>query len=687
MMLRFESLATGSIGMNRNRMPSRRCSGAFRRRFVPGIDLMEDRTLLSTLTVMNNNDSGLGSLRATIAAATSGATINFSSKLMGETITLTSGPLTLGVNLNNDGLGADKLTVCGGGTEGVFVVSAGVTATIDNLTIANGLAVQGAGIDNFGNMTVINCNLSGNQAIGGSGAATTPDAANGGAIMNEVGATLTLRQSSLADNVAAASPGNDSFGGALVNLGAATITGCVFQGNEATGGGSSSFFDGSTGGAIESFGFPPSQLYGSTLNVSNSTFVDNEAVAASGTDYGVGGAIDLEFGVIATITGSSFAGNVSTGGAGCDANGGAINTEGCTLTLNNSSFTGNHAIAGTFNGSFGGEGSGAYGGAVLEDVAGTTVIATNCTLTDNKAIGGSGASTSAQFAGQAGGGAIIDSGGLLSLTVCTATIGNQAIGGSGANSVTSSAGIGYGGGIAFLGGSTGTVINSALVDNVSQGGFGTAGGGGGEGGGIEDSGSTLLEPSVLTMTNSTLAGNQALGGAGGIGVAGGGASGGGLDISFDSAATVTGTMFVSNLAQGGRGGAGASGGGGLGGGISVANASFADIPDTSSLSLGGSLLIGNVAQGGTGGARANGGTGFGGGVFIGSDGTAAIDQIVVTANLALGGLAAYGGSGGQGIGGGLYIATGGSVTLKKSLVIGNWASTSNNDIFGTVTYL
>ena len=188
--------------------------GAFKRRFLPRIDLMEDRTLLSTLTVANNADSGTGSLRAAIAAAGSGDTINFSSKLKGETITLTSGPLALGVNLTVNGLGANKLTVSGGGTEGVFVVSAGVTATIDKLTIANGLAVQGAGIDNFGTLTVSQCTLSGNTAVGGSGDSTTPDAANGGGIANEVGASLTLNQDLLAYNVAAAGPGNDSFGGA-----------------------------------------------------------------------------------------------------------------------------------------------------------------------------------------------------------------------------------------------------------------------------------------------------------------------------------------------------------------------------------------------------------------------------------------------------------------------------------------
>ena len=55
-----------------------------RRRFLPRVDLMEDRTLLSTLTVTNNNDSGKGSLRFEIAAAASGDTINFSSKLKGR---------------------------------------------------------------------------------------------------------------------------------------------------------------------------------------------------------------------------------------------------------------------------------------------------------------------------------------------------------------------------------------------------------------------------------------------------------------------------------------------------------------------------------------------------------------------------------------------------------------------------
>ena len=202
--------------------------------------------------------------------------------------------------------------------------------TLSGLTIADGQAVQGVGIDNFGDLTVKNCTLLDNEAVGGSGTATTPDAANGGGIANEVGASLTLTQSLLTSNVAAASPGNDSFGGALLNLGSATVAHSTFTGNQATGGGSSSVFDGSVGGAIESYGLPPSQAYNSTLSVSNCTLTGNQAIGGSGSVFGTGGAIDLESGVVATIANSSFTSNLATGGAGSVSNGGAINANGCT---------------------------------------------------------------------------------------------------------------------------------------------------------------------------------------------------------------------------------------------------------------------------------------------------------------------------------------------------------------------
>ena len=296
----------------------------------PQLEPMEHRTLLSTLTVMNNHDSGSGSLRAAIAVATSGDTINFSSKLKGETITLTSGPLTLGVNLTIDGLGANKLTVSGGGTEGVFVVSAGVTATIDNLTIASGLAVQGAGIDNFGSLTVSQCALTGNTAVGGSGDSTTPGAANGGGIANEVGASLTLTQSLLTNNVAAASPGDDSFAGGLLNLGSATID--VLQLHRQPG-----HRRRQLGLLLTAVRGGPSRVSDSrrancTARRSRSPTARSPAIRLSAPSVRMAAPPAPSIWSSAWSRRSvncQFTGNVATGATGCIAKGGAINTEGC----------------------------------------------------------------------------------------------------------------------------------------------------------------------------------------------------------------------------------------------------------------------------------------------------------------------------------------------------------------------
>jgi hypothetical protein len=69
------------------------------RRFRPQLEALEDRWLPSTLTVLNNYDSGTGSLRAEIAAANLGDTINFAPSLNGQTINLTSGQLVINKNL------------------------------------------------------------------------------------------------------------------------------------------------------------------------------------------------------------------------------------------------------------------------------------------------------------------------------------------------------------------------------------------------------------------------------------------------------------------------------------------------------------------------------------------------------------------------------------------------------------
>src|SRR5262249_9706397 len=119
----------------------RRCAHGSRRRRLacrPTIAALEDRRLLSTLTVLNNSDSGPGSLRAEIAAAQSGDTIRFAGKLAGQTITLTGGELVLDKSLDIEGIGAGRLTVSGNHASRVFDIRGGATVTIAGLTIADG---------------------------------------------------------------------------------------------------------------------------------------------------------------------------------------------------------------------------------------------------------------------------------------------------------------------------------------------------------------------------------------------------------------------------------------------------------------------------------------------------------------------------------------------------------------------
>ena len=81
--------------------------------------------------VLNNNDSGAGSLRQTIVAAGSGDTILFTNTVSG-TIMLTSGGLAIAKNLTIQGPGANVLTVDANDSSRVFNVSAGTF----NVTVA-----------------------------------------------------------------------------------------------------------------------------------------------------------------------------------------------------------------------------------------------------------------------------------------------------------------------------------------------------------------------------------------------------------------------------------------------------------------------------------------------------------------------------------------------------------------------
>src|SRR5262245_61469390 len=183
------------------RQQARRTPASPTRRFLPQIEVLEQRTVPSIWTVTSPADSGDGSLRAMIAAAQDGDQIVFDHSLQGQTITLTSGQLALTKSLDIEGLGADHLAISGNHASRIFAISGGVTVTIAGLTMTGGRAVGaigGGAISNEGStLTLAHDVFSHNQAIG-----TTALQSAGGAVFARLHGTLIVVDSWFADNQA-----------------------------------------------------------------------------------------------------------------------------------------------------------------------------------------------------------------------------------------------------------------------------------------------------------------------------------------------------------------------------------------------------------------------------------------------------------------------------------------------------
>jgi hypothetical protein len=169
----------------------------------PQLEILEARDVPSTLTVTTSQDGPVGSLRDEIAVAQPGDTIVFSPSLDNQTVMLTQGQLVINKNLTIQGDGHDAI---GGGGSRVFEVDGATT----NFTLSGVTIVRGSGY-----------------------ASSNPVASSqydrlGGAILN-IG-TMTVSGCALFNNSALE-------GGAIYNFGTMTLTGCSVVYNSANYGG------------------------------------------------------------------------------------------------------------------------------------------------------------------------------------------------------------------------------------------------------------------------------------------------------------------------------------------------------------------------------------------------------------------------------------------------------------------
>jgi predicted outer membrane repeat protein len=292
-------------------------------RFRPRLEALQDRWLLSTLTVTNNLDSGAGSLRADIAAAHSGDTIVFAPNLNGQTITLTSSELSITKGLTIQGPGAGQLTVSGHNFYRVFEVNASQPVVLSGLTMTGGNTFGGA-IFNHTVLAVRGCNITGNAQYGGgiynagSATLTVSGCSLNGASASDYGGgiynfgTLTVSQSTLARDTA------DIFGGGIYNRGTLTVSASTLSSNSAFGGG---------GGGI----YSTDRSIGLTT-LTNCTFSGNSAYRGQGGGLFVGRS--------ATVTNCTFSLNSAVQGEG---GGIYVNGPSGILNLTNTIVAGNTA--------------------------------------------------------------------------------------------------------------------------------------------------------------------------------------------------------------------------------------------------------------------------------------------------------------------------------------------------------
>jgi hypothetical protein len=325
------------------------------RRYRPGLEMLEDRCLLSTLTVINNNDSGTGSLRAQIAAASAGDTITFASGGLtgGQTITLTSGSLVPTVNVTITDAGAPAVSIVSA-TSRIFDFPLSSPSTLTAVTIQdltlNGTANDGttggaihiATISAF-SLTIDSCNITGTLA--GAGAATRGGAVSvtglndslsvtncaiGGTVStvntvsnNDAGAlyvatnqTVSVTSSTLSGNVTGSTTSNE--GGAVYqNSGTLNLTNCTLSGSSAGRGG----------------GF---YQQGGTANLTSCTISGNTATSNGGGVYLGKGTLNLTNCTIANNTAGNQGGGISAWFHSSNGTGGtsATNLTNCTISGN-----------------------------------------------------------------------------------------------------------------------------------------------------------------------------------------------------------------------------------------------------------------------------------------------------------------------------------------------------------------
>ena len=209
-------------------------------------------TCTPNITVTNNNDDGAGSLRQALADVCTNGSVDFSTDMtiyLSSTLEITDEIMIDGtdhyITLSGDRFNDGTADVR------IFIIESSAVVTLNQLTIISGTATSAGALRNYGDLTILNSALIGNEATG-----SLPEG-RGGAIENQ--GTLTILNSTISGNSA------DNGGGIFNGAATLTMTHSTMANNTAT----------NSGGGILVAGGPPPTNEKSYLYLRNSILANN----------------------------------------------------------------------------------------------------------------------------------------------------------------------------------------------------------------------------------------------------------------------------------------------------------------------------------------------------------------------------------------------------------------------------
>jgi CSLREA domain-containing protein len=312
------------------------------------------RATITTITVNNLTDpvatsaNGFCTLREAINNANSPAVdttdgdcvvgtstdlINFS---LSGTVTLAQGILPAIANtLTIDGTG-ESISISGNSVTGILSVDADASLSLNDLTITDGSASSGGGVDNEGMLFVDNTTFSGNTTTSANGGAILNDGtlvvtnstfsgnsvvsgASGGAVYNDASASAAILNSTFSTNQAPA-----GFGGALSNAGTLlSITNTTFSGNTSSA---------AEGGAINNAGSADSVIVSNSILAGSSTSNDCAGATVMNGGYNIADDSTCGFGTSTGANGKTIGDSVTPLLESLANNGGPTETIGLMAT-------------------------------------------------------------------------------------------------------------------------------------------------------------------------------------------------------------------------------------------------------------------------------------------------------------------------------------------------------------------